>query len=463
MKRNLPVWLAFGLASMTLLAPSAARPCTTFLATHAGQPVFGKDYDWIENAGLVVSNPHGLQKTALMLSAGDSPAVWTSKYGSLTFNQYGIEMPNAGVNEKGLVVEIMWLNSSQYPTPDTRPSVNELQWIQRALDLFATVAELAQDAPSLRVARAYANVHYLACDSSADCAAFEYINGQLVITRANDMPAKALANDTYAASAVYLAGFTGFGGLAAMPTSTSSLDRFARASILAETTTGTSIPDSAFGILDSVSQSSTMWSIVYALKDGKVYFRTKAVPKVKFVGLATLSFTCGVRKILNIDTDSTGDVGASFVEYTVKANQELLGRTMAAMASELPAGALDLVVAYPDTCKCASGAGIGGAQGGGGAGAGGSDGSGGVVGGSGGSGLSSSGSSAGSASSGSGGSASSGSSSGGNSGARGSSATTSTGCSCRVGNVCGHSGTLLIVGLLVAVFSFRRQRAHRIG
>ena len=363
MKRHAPILLALGLAGTTMLAPSAARPCTTFLATHAGQPVFGKTYDYSENAGLVVSNPRGLQKTALALSASDSPARWTSKYGSLTFNQYGVELPNAGLNEKGLVVEIMWLDSSQYPEPDSRPSINELQWIQRALDLFATVAELAQDAPLLRVSRAYARVHYLACDSTADCAAFEYIRGQLVITRAQDMPAKALTNNTYAASATYLAGFTGFGGAAEMPTSTSSLDRFVRASMLAKTTTGTSIPDSAFAILDSVSQSSTVWSMAYALTDGKVYFRTSAVPKVKSVKLATLSFACGVRKILNIDTDSTGDVGAGFVEYTPAANQALLDRTMAALASELPAVVVSLVAAYPDTCKCASGA----AQGGGGA------------------------------------------------------------------------------------------------
>jgi hypothetical protein len=62
--------------------------------------------------------------------------------------------------------------------------------------------------------------------------------------------------------------------------------------MLAKTTAGTSIPDSAFAILDSVSQSNTVWSIVYALKDGKVHFRTKAVPKVKSVELATFSFAC---------------------------------------------------------------------------------------------------------------------------------------------------------------------------
>jgi MYXO-CTERM domain-containing protein len=366
MRRRFPAGLALALATTTLLASSTARPCTTFLAEHAGQLAVGKDYDWSEPAGLVVTNPRGLQKTALLLSLTDTAAAWTSKYGSLTFNQYGVEMPNAGINEKGLVVEIMWLESSQYPAPDSRPALNELQWIQRALDLFATVAELAQDAPSLRVSRAYANVHYLACDPTGDCAAFEYLGGQLVLTRAKDMPAKTLTNDTYAASAAYLAGFSGFGGSSAMPSSTSSLDRFVRASMLAKTTAGTSIPDSAFTILDSVAQSSTVWSMVYALADRVVYFRTQAVPKLKSVRLADFSLACGTRKLLDIDTDATGDVGARFQDYSLAANRQLLDQTLAGISSELPAGALDLVAAYPDTCRCATPGGSGGNSGSGG-------------------------------------------------------------------------------------------------
>jgi penicillin V acylase-like amidase (Ntn superfamily) len=366
MKCPLPAWLPCALVGTTMMASSTARPCTTFLAEHTGQPVFGKDYDWSQQAGLVVTNPRDLKKAALVLSPTDTPAAWTSKYGSLTFNQYGVEMPNAGINEKGLAVEIMWLDSSRYPAADSRPAINELQWIQRALDLFATVAELAQDAPSLRVARAYANVHYLACDPTGDCAAFEHIDGQLAITRAQDMPAKTLANDTYAASVAYLAGFSDFGGSAPMPTSTSSLDRFVRASMLAKTTAGTSIPDSAFAILDAVGQSSTVWSIVYALSDRVVHFRTRAVPRVKSARLADFSLACGTRKILDIDTDATGDVGTHFQDYTPAVNRELLGQTLAAMSSELPAGVVDLVAAYPDTCQCAASTGTGGAQGSGG-------------------------------------------------------------------------------------------------
>jgi MYXO-CTERM domain-containing protein len=361
MRRLLPL-LSIGLASVAMFAAPAVWACTTFLASHAGQPVFGKDYDWIQSAGLVVTNPRGLQKTALVLKPTDTPAVWTSQYGSITFNQYGVEMPNGGLNEKGLVVEIMWLDSTQYPAPDSRPALNELQWIQHALDLYATVAELAQAAPSVRVSQAYAQVHYLACDASTDCAAFEYIGGQLVITRASAMAAKTLTNDTYAASAAYLAGFTGFGGTAATPTSSSSLDRFVRASTLAQVTAGTTIPDSAFAILDSVAQLSTVWSIVYLPTNGTIYFRTAAMAKVKTVSLGSFSFACGGRKILDIDTDATGDVGSMFGDYTAAANLQLLNRSLANMASAFPPMLISLVAAYPDSCRCVTG--DAGAQGG---------------------------------------------------------------------------------------------------
>ena len=347
--------LPLGLAAVTMLVAPAVWACTTFLASHAGQPVFGKDYDWIQGAGLVVTNPRGLQKTALVLKPTDTPAVWTAKYGSITFNQYGVEMPNGGLNEKGLVVEIMWLDSTQYPAPDSRPALNELQWIQHALDLYATVAELAQAAPSVRVSQAYAQVHYLACDASTDCAAFEYIGGQLVITPASAMAAKALTNDTYAASAAYLAGFTGFGGTAATPTSSSSLDRFVRAATLAQVTAGTTIPNSAFAILDSVAQLSTVWSIVYLPTNGTIYFRTATMAKVKTVSLAAFSFACGGRKILDIDNDATGEVGSMFADYTSVANLQLLNRSLASMASVFPPALISLVAAYPDSCRCVTG------------------------------------------------------------------------------------------------------------
>jgi penicillin V acylase-like amidase (Ntn superfamily) len=349
MRRLVP----FAIVGAVMVMSSTAEPCTTFLAEHGGKPLFGKNYDWSQSAGLVTINPRGLQKTAVSLNPVDTPARWTAKYGSVTFNQYGVEMPNGGLNEKGLAIEIMWLDATRYPPADTRPTVNELQWIQRALDLFASVAELAQDAPSLRVSQIYAKVHYLACDASADCASFEYVDGQLIVTRKGDMPAKTLANDTYASSAAYLVGFTGFGGTKAMPSSVSSLDRFVRASMLARTTTDTTVPDSAFAILDKVTQPSTVWSIVYAPADGTVAFRTAAVPKVKSVNLAGTPLACGKHKLLDIDTDTTGDVTTMFTDYSLEQNRRLLERSLASIASQMPTGAIDLLSVLPESFQCA--------------------------------------------------------------------------------------------------------------
>src|SRR3712207_5008764 len=99
--------------------------CTTFFLEKNGQMVFGKNYDWVTGTGMINTNLRGLVKHSLDPTGGKT-IEWVSKYGSVTFNQYGKEFPNGGMNEKGLVVELMWLSESSYPTPDNRPGLSVL-------------------------------------------------------------------------------------------------------------------------------------------------------------------------------------------------------------------------------------------------------------------------------------------------------------------------------------------------
>ena len=92
-----------------LLSP--AYPCTTFFIQRNGQMVFGRNYDWITGNGMICTNHRGLYKTSFPNSDGKTIS-WQSLYGSITFNQYGKEFPTGGMNEKGLVVELMWLDGS---------------------------------------------------------------------------------------------------------------------------------------------------------------------------------------------------------------------------------------------------------------------------------------------------------------------------------------------------------------
>src|SRR5437868_6250551 len=124
--------------------------CTTFFINKNGQLLFGRNYDWVSDAGIVCTNLKGLAKTSMKRSEGTTIS-WTSLYGSITFNQYGKEFPTGGMNEKGLVVELMWLDETKYPDPDKRPAVGVLQWIQYQLDNCATVDEVIETDKILRI------------------------------------------------------------------------------------------------------------------------------------------------------------------------------------------------------------------------------------------------------------------------------------------------------------------------
>ena len=93
---------------------AACLACTTFCINKNGQLVFGRNYDWITGAGIINSNQRGLFKTSSHTGIENSIS-WVSKFASISFNQYGKEFPTGGMNEKGLVVELMWLDETRYP------------------------------------------------------------------------------------------------------------------------------------------------------------------------------------------------------------------------------------------------------------------------------------------------------------------------------------------------------------
>ena len=353
--KTLKALVAASFAATVLAIVSPAFPCTIFLMEHEGGHYFGKSYDWHTSCGLVIVNKRGIDKRALVLGGDDTPAEWTSVHASVTFNQYGCEFPNGGVNDAGLGVEVAWLDRTEYPAKDARPMVNELQWIQYALDSFGSVADIVAAAPGLRVSPAYGNVHYMACDRSGACAAFEHLHGALVVTQDNELVVKTLTNDTYAASASYLTRYEGFGGWEPIPTGSGSLDRFVRASSLALAEPSGAAPQPEFAILDSVSQdASSVWNIIYDLDHRRAYFRTYAVPSIKRVDLSAFDPDCtSETMILDIDFEATGDVSSSFEPYTNAANKELVDKSFAPIIGKVPPGTPELAAPYPADQRCA--------------------------------------------------------------------------------------------------------------
>jgi len=285
--------------SATLLAwcCTAASACTTFMLQGGGRVYFGRNLDWQWEEALVLVNPRNLRKTAFVPS-GHTGATWISRYGSVTFNQVGRELPYGGMNEAGLVVETMWLNETRYPAADARPEASVLQWIQYQLDTCRTVAEVLATEGKVRpdASLVPAHVHFLVGDAGGDLATFEYLGGKLVVSRGRSLPCRALANTTYAASAAHVQADPGRGaGSGPLPES-SSLSRFARAARrAADFRPGTSGQDLdyAFATLDQVRSTDTVWRIVYDLKERRIHFLTHSNPRRRVLDLKALDFEPG--------------------------------------------------------------------------------------------------------------------------------------------------------------------------
>ncbi len=316
--------------------------CTTFLLEGGGDRVVGKSYDWHMGQGFVVVNKRGVAKQALPMAPGDHPARWRSKFSSVTFNQYGRELPNGGMNEAGVVVEVMWLDSSVYPKPDERPTVTELQWIQYQLDSFGSVKEMVASAQSLRVSLVYGKVHYLACDKSGECAAFENVDGKMVVS-----PARVLTNNTFAES-------TAFAKTVKRPAGSGSLERFARASEDVAKPSKGDLVKAAFGVLDDVSQGPrSVWNIVYDPVHLKVWFRTHDDERIKSFDFGKFDRSCGSAvRLLDLHADAAGDVTQKFVDYSEEANRKLIEETARPLAGHIPPGAIEALIKYPSQLEC---------------------------------------------------------------------------------------------------------------
>ena len=127
------------------------------------------------------------------------PLEWIAKYGSVTFNQFGKEFPYGGINEKGLVIEIM-VAKADYENFDNRKAINELQWIQYQLDNAKSIDEVISSKSKLRISPIDQELHFLICDSGGNVAAIEFRNGAMVVYRNNHLPIEVLENDLYSKS-----------------------------------------------------------------------------------------------------------------------------------------------------------------------------------------------------------------------------------------------------------------------
>jgi penicillin V acylase-like amidase (Ntn superfamily) len=343
------------LAVISVLGFRETDACTIFsLASSTGdQQMVGRNFDWEFDHGLVMINKRNVAKTSAV-NPPDTPVQWASRYGSVTFNQVGREFPVGGMNEKGLMVEVLWLNNAQYPPADTRPAANELQWVQYQLDRYATVAEVLEALNASRISQIFARLHYFVCDPSGTCATIEPLQGRMVVHSGPQLPLAVLANNTYEQSVNYANRYLSSDTCETIPTDGESLNRFALASCRLKKLPLPRYLEVSFAILQEVAQGFfTKWSIVYDLKKLAIHWRTEKIRAIKFLQLKDFDFSCRQAvKTLEINEPQAGDSAGKFAPYRPQDNRRIAELSLLDGFAQLPLEVIDRLAQYPETTRC---------------------------------------------------------------------------------------------------------------
>lgn len=336
MKKKFALLTGFILVSMYTFC------CTTFLLARDGKYLFGRNYDWVTGSGVVFTNQRGLAKTSSPDKDGTT-IQWVSRFGSITFNQYGKEFPTGGMNEQGLVVELMWLDGTKYPAADNRPAIDVLQWIQYQLDNSATIDDVIASDKKVRIGNGNVPLHYLVADANGNAATIEFLDGKMVVHKGSDLPFPVLTNDTYSYSLNETKSAIRSSGNPARSFTNNSIDRFAKACSMvqqfAEMPASQDAKTYAFGILDAVAQGThTKWSIVYDITNRTVSFKTLGYNTVKLVSFTAFDFSCNQSSLSwNMNQSGEGNISRNFIPVTIEINRQLVENSFRESESQVQA------------------------------------------------------------------------------------------------------------------------------
>ncbi len=303
--------------------------CTTFKLPISTGFLIGNNYDWISPEGFILVNQRNVNKTALGFTA-DKAVVWNSKYGSITFNQYGKEFPQGGMNEKGLIVITLVLSETVYPQSNINDKlINEAQWIQYQLDNFATVDELISKIEEIKIKAFAINLHYYVADASGNVAVIEFLNGKIVINNNSKFNLNVITNSSAENSENFYK--NRYKSTEKFPPT--SLNRFSKAVemienhiILNEQERRKEV-DYSFDILKTVFYKGwTVWSIVYDVKEMRIYWRTSKNKTIKWVNLADFDFS-NPTTMIDIDVKEEENAIKLFTPFDKEKNKAVIWKT----------------------------------------------------------------------------------------------------------------------------------------
>ncbi|MCC9074450.1 linear amide C-N hydrolase [Flavobacterium sp. F-65] len=310
LKNSIVLSLLFLTASIT-----EVYPCTRVVYKGPNNNVItARSMDWKDEIDPNIwIFPRGFQRDG---NVGKNSVKWTSKYGSVITSAWDIATTD-GINEKGLVANLLWLAETQYPKYNPQGSAKGIAisaWTQYVLDNFATVKEAVDElrkedfvivSDYIPGTTKFATLHLSISDASGDNAIFEYIGGKLVIH--HDASYTVMTNSPIFEEQLAINKYwQSIPGTIMLPGTNRAADRFARASFyinaIPQTSDVRTSIASVFSVIRNCSVpfgissetepniSSTRWRTVSDQKNLVYYFETVQTPNTFWIDLKKINF-----------------------------------------------------------------------------------------------------------------------------------------------------------------------------
>ena len=351
------MFIFYHMKSLPLKRMFYGQSCATFVLRSDNEIFIGHNLDENNSVpGLIVANPRNVPKKGIswgMLKTGKpekSGFEWKSKFASLTYNTFGKDLIDGGMNEAGLYVGEMTLFPTEYPSENNTINLYHHNWMQYLLDNFATVNEVLDSLTKIQP-DGHCKWHFLIADEKSNCAVVEFLDKKVRIYSEDSLPYKILCNDTYEAELKDLAIYKEFGGEKTEPEKKYDREdpRFRWAALMLRQFDGEKEPvRHSFSILERMDMGNNKWRLVYDVKNMCLHFNTAINRNNRSVRLSNLKVEDGGKSLaLDIDCAQSGDVSGFFKPLTGEIHEEFVRKAW----SNIDAGVMGNALFKPKMVK----------------------------------------------------------------------------------------------------------------
>ncbi len=312
--------------------------CSTFQITSGDTVVVGHNLDdYFTVPGIVVVNPRNIKKENISwydLKKGKKnkkPRIaWKSKYGSITYNTFGREFIDGGINEAGLYVGEMTLMETEYYSDSDKPTFYHCFWMQYLLDNYANINEVLENLTSVCI-DGHSRWHFFVADKTGNVATIEFIKGRPVIHQGENLPHKVLCNSNYNNDLDSLKLYKGYGGERIININDKdNTKRTVRATEMIRLYSENKqkpIVDYSFDMLSLLNLGNNQWQVVCDLTSQKIYFKTVVCNKIKYTSIKEFNYDLNNQLYVDIHSKLEGDVSSKFMLLTANANKKIVRNT----------------------------------------------------------------------------------------------------------------------------------------